>query len=80
MTEQATTDLQTGDKVLFRNGEICTIKEIRTNPSDITTCSTSFETVTFKANTLETIVLEFDDNEITIANRNEFTSLSIYQS
>jgi len=69
------TDLKLGTKVLFRNGEICTIKEIRTNKTDITTCNAQFQMVTSKANTLETVVLEFDDGEITLANRDEFDNI-----
>jgi len=62
--------IKVGDKVIFRNGEICTIQQIKTDTGGYEVCNTNFRTVTVAS--FETIILEFDDGEITIAARNEF--------
>ena len=61
-----------GKQVKFRNGEICTIQQVRTNTTSYTTCNAKSETIEVKAGELVSYVLEFDDGEITLANIDEF--------
>lgn len=68
-----TDEIKVGDKVIFRNGETCTIQQIKTNAGRYKVCNVNFRTVTVEP--FETIVLEFDDGEITIAARNEFEAI-----
>ena len=62
--------MKVGDKVIFRNGETCVIQQIKTDPGGYETCSTNFKTVAVAP--FETIILELNDGEITIASRDEF--------
>ncbi len=63
--------MNVGDMVKFRNGEICTIKQVRIIQKDYKTIDTNFAVKSVKAGKT-TYVLEFDDGEITLAGKNEF--------
>ena len=65
--------LKIGTKVIYRNGETCKVKQIiiRTIGTTLNKNSKYFKRI--EAGTVtETIVLEFDDGEITIAGKSDF--------
>lgn len=64
--------MKIGNQVKFRNGEIVTIKDIRSNKNDFVVMGTGKQ---FKAGQHKTFVLEFDDGEITIAHECEIEVL-----
>lgn len=67
--------MQVRDKATFRNGEIVTIKNIKTNQKDFTTIDAGMNTITVKAGEHTTFIVQFSDGEITIASENELTPL-----
>lgn len=69
-------ELKAGTRVVFRNGETCRIQEIITRTIDTTLNKNSKYFKRIEAGTVtETIVIKFDDGEITIADKDDLELL-----
>ena len=55
----------------LRSGDTATIKKITANKERFSTCAPNMSTVTFEAGEAVTIIIEFDDGELTIVDWSE---------